>query len=202
LVALVFACAIKSKSAARQRPRRNIVAGCQHLGAKLTRSDKKIVELDRHIAVDAGHWRLAVNIALGETVDHRLLETVLVVEHVVRNADPLRHRTGIIDILTRTAGALAMDRCTMVVELQGHADHIVALRLEQSSSHRGVDAAGHGDNDTGVLRSTVEIETVEHDASYYRWRPKARNARAMPGRNCRRLPEYAGPCLRAQFTRD
>ena len=67
------------------------MAGRQHLGAELARRAEQILELDRHVAVDAGHRRLARHVALGEAVDHRLLEAALVVEHVMRNADPVGH---------------------------------------------------------------------------------------------------------------
>ena len=77
----------------------------------------------------------------------------------------LGDRAGVVDVLAGAAGALAMGRRAMVVELQRDADHVVALRLEQRRGHRGIDAAGHGDDDTGVLRTAFEIETVGHGAS-------------------------------------
>jgi len=67
-----------------------------------------------------------------------------------------------VDVLARAAGALAMGRCAVVVELQRDADHVVTLRLHQRSRRRGIDAAGHGDYDAGVLWTAFEIETVEH----------------------------------------
>ena len=94
------------------------MAGRQHLGAELARGVEQIVELDRHVAVDAGHRRLAGDVALGEAVDHRFLEAALVVEHVMRNADALGDRAGVVDVLAGAAGALAVGRGAMVVELQ------------------------------------------------------------------------------------
>ena len=173
------------------------MSGRQHLGAELARGDKQVVELDRHVAVDAGHRRLAVDVALGEAVDHRLLEAALVVEHVMRNADALGDAARVVDVLARAAGALAVGRCAVIVKLQRHPDHVVALRLEQRGGHRRIDAAGHGDDDAGVLRPAVEIEAVGHGASYYRWRRKARNARARPGKICRLPVIGAGAHARA-----
>ena len=138
------------------------MAGRQHLGAEFARGDQQIVELDRHVAVDARHRRLAVDIALGEAVDHRFLEAALVVEHVMRNADALGHAAGVVDVLAGAAGALAVGRGAVVVELQRHADDVIALGLEQRGRHRGIDAAGHGDDDTGVLRAAFEVEAVWH----------------------------------------
>ena len=84
------------------------MAGRQHFGAKLARRDQQIVKLDRHVAVDARHRRLAMHIAFGEAVDHRFFEAALVVEHVMGNADALGDRARVVDVLPGTAGALAM----------------------------------------------------------------------------------------------
>ncbi len=162
LVALLLAGAIERAAAARQRPRGDVVAGRQHLGAELARGLEQIAELDRLVALHARHRRLARDIALGETVDHHFLEAALVVEHVVGNADALRHRAGVVDVLPGAAGALAVGRLAMVVELQGDADDVVALGLEQRRGDRGIDAARHGDHHAGVLRPAFDIEAVEH----------------------------------------
>ena len=66
-------------------------------------------------------------IAVGETVDHRLAEAAFVIEHVMRNADALGDAPGVVDVLAGAAGALAMDRGAVVVELQRDADDVVAL---------------------------------------------------------------------------
>ena len=134
------------------------MAGGQNFGAQFARGDQEIVELDRHIAVDARHRRLAVDIALGEAVDHRFLEAAFVVEHVMGNVDALGHAARVIDVLAGATGAFAVGRRAMVVELQRHADHVIALGLKQRGRHRRIDAAGHGDDDTGVLRGAIEIE--------------------------------------------
>ena len=63
-----------------------------------------------------------VEIALGEAVDHRLAEARLVIEHVMGNADGLRHPAGIVDVLAGAAGALAMGGGAVVVELERDAD--------------------------------------------------------------------------------
>ena len=80
----------------------------------------------------------------------------------MRNADPVGDRAGVVDVLAGAAGALAVGRRAMVVELQGHADDVIALGLEQRRRHRQIDAAGHGDDDAGVLRPAFEVEAVEH----------------------------------------
>src|SRR5258708_37573959 len=80
----------------------------------------------------------------------------------MRNADGARDHAGIMDVLAGAAGTLAVGRFAMIVELKGDPDDVIALRLEQRRGHRGVDAAGHGDDDPGVLRTAFDIETVEH----------------------------------------
>ena len=142
--------------------RGDIMAGGERLRAELARRREQVAELDRAIALDARHRRLAERIALGKGVDHRLAKAVFVVEHVMRNADALGDIARVVNVLAGTAGALAMGRRAVIVELQRDADDVVALRLQQRSGRRGIDAARHGDHDPGVLRTTFEIETVEH----------------------------------------
>src|SRR6185503_20004807 len=192
LVSFLIARAVERPAPAGHRTRGNIVTGREHVGAKLARRDQQVVELDRHVAFDARNRRLAMNIALGETIDHGFLEAGLVIENVVRNAYALRDGAGIVDVLPRATGAFAMRRCAVVVELQRHADHVIAFGLEQGSRHRRVDAAGHGDNDTRRFGTAIEFETVGHGRSYYKWRPGARNASRRTGKFCRFAITRAG----------
>ena len=60
------------------------------------------------------------------------------------NADPLGGRSGVVDVLPGAAGPLLLDGGTMVIELQGHAHHVITGFFEQGSGDSGVDAAGHG----------------------------------------------------------
>ena len=73
-----------------------------------------------------------MDVALGKAVDHRLLEAALVVEHVVWNANPLRDRARIIDILARAAGTFAMVRSTMESEFNRPCPY----RLQFAASQR------------------------------------------------------------------
>lgn len=68
----------------------------------------------------------------------------------------------------------------VVVKLQRDTDDVVPFGFQQRSRHRRVDATRHGDNNTGILRATFQVEAVQfggsgHGASYYRWRPRSRN---------------------------
>ncbi len=162
LVALFLARPVERAPTRRQCARRNVVAGRQNLGAQFARGRQQVAELDRHVAIDARHRRFARAVTLGETVDHHLLEAALVVEHVMRNADALGHRTGIVDVLPGAASALAMGRRAMIIELQGDADDVVTLGLEQRRGHRRVHAARHRDDDARRLRQAFDIERIEH----------------------------------------
>ena len=162
LVALFLARPVERAPAARQCARRDVVAGRQNLGAEFARGREQIAELDHHVAVDARHRRLARHVAFGKTVDHRFLEAAFVVEHVVRDADALGDRARVVDVLAGAAGALAVGGGAMVVELQGHADDVIALGLEQRRRDRRIDAARHGDDDAGLLRGTFDVEGIEH----------------------------------------
>src|SRR5262249_34891100 len=186
LIALLLARAIERAAAARERPRGDVMPGRQHLGAELVRGREQIAELDRLVALDAWHRRLARHIALGEAVDYHFLEAALVVEHVVGNADPLRHRARVIDVLAGAAGALAMGRGAVVVELQRDADDVVAFGLEQGGRDRGVDAARHGDHHTGVPRRAFDIEAIEH-CGCFRREPLRGPAPMSSGRASRHL---------------
>ena len=120
------------------------------------------MELDHLVAGDAGHRRLAGDVARGEAVDDGLLEALLVVENVVRDAQRLGHPAGVVDILAGAAGPLAVGGFAMVVELQRDADDVVAGMLEQAGDDRGVDAARHGDDHTCPLRTAGKIEIHRH----------------------------------------
>ncbi len=48
----------------------------------------------------------------------------------------------------------------MVIQLEGDAEDIVALALEDTGHNRRIDATGHGDNDPGIFRPLVKIERI------------------------------------------
>ena len=162
LVALGFAGAIERAAAAGQRAGSDVMAGRQHLGAELARGLEQIAEFDRLIALHARHRRLAGHIARGEAVDHRFLEAAFVVEHVMRNVKPRGHRAGIVDVAAGAAGALAVGRRAMIVELERDADHVIAGFRQQRRRDRGIDAPRHGDDDARVGRPPLDVETVVH----------------------------------------
>src|SRR5215470_4043095 len=99
-------------------------------------------------------------------------KAALIIQHVMRDADGGRDIARIMDVAPGAAGALAVGRSAMVVKLQRDADDVITLRLQQRSRHRRVDAAGHGDHDTGVFGTAVEVEAVAH-GTWWSMRPRA-----------------------------
>src|SRR5262249_31101930 len=98
-------------------------------------------ELDLLVASDTGDRRLSRCIAVGESLHHRSLEALLVVEHVVGDAETVGHAAGVVDVLAGTAAAAAPYRLAMIIELERDTDDVVALLLEQRRSHGRIDAA-------------------------------------------------------------
>ena len=145
----------------------DIVAGRQRVGAEIARGLQKVGELDGLVARNARDRRLAGDIAFSERVDHRLAEPLLIVEHIVRDAERLGHAARVGDILAGAARAGAMRGRAMVVELQRHADDVVAFLLQEAGDDRGIHAAGHRDDDARVGWPSRQIEAV-HDLVVHR----------------------------------
>ena len=51
------------------------------------------------------------------------------------NVDPLGHPAGVVNILPGAAGALAVGRGAMVVELEGDADDVIAFAGQKGGDH-------------------------------------------------------------------
>ena len=138
----------------------DIVAGRQRIGAEFLGRGQEIGELDGLVAGDAGDRRLAGDIAFHERVDDRVAEALLVVEHVMGNAERFADAARIVDVLAGAAGAGAVDGGAMIVELQRDAEDVIAFALQQPGHDGGVDPARHGDDDARIFRLLVKIQRV------------------------------------------
>ena len=174
LVALRVGGAVEGAAAVRLRPARHVVAGGQHVGPELAGGVEEVAELDGAVALDAGHRSLARQVALGEAVDHRLPETGLVIEDVVRDAERVGHPARVVNVLAGAAGSLAMGRGAVVVELERDAHDLVALLREKGRHHGGVDAARHRDHHARAGRRLRQIEGIEHGCRAFEARASSR----------------------------
>jgi len=187
--------------------RSDIVPGRQRVGAELARGRQQVAKLDRAVAFDARHRRLAERVAVGKIVDHGFAEAAFIVEHVMRDADALGDVAGIVDVAAGAAGTLAMGRRTVVVKLQRDSDHVIAFGLQQGSRHRGVDATRHGDHDPCVLGAAYEIQTVWHGRGHrlqsreLAWRVRPGDRKPFIYKALRRFSAIAGRIGRRSLIR-
>jgi hypothetical protein len=132
----------------------------QRLRAHVLRRPEQVVELDRLVALDAGNRRLTPGISRSKVINHGLAKALRVIEHIVRNADVLRRRPRVLDILARTAGPLALGRPVRRIKLQRDAHDIIARALDQRRRYRTVDTTGHGRNNTRPRRISGQVHHV------------------------------------------
>src|SRR5262249_23177557 len=95
----------------------DVMPGGQRVGLQLARGGKQLLELDVLVAGHAGNRRLARNIAVCERLNHTRLKALLVVQHVVGDAELVGNAARIVDVLPRTAGPALAHGGAMVVEL-------------------------------------------------------------------------------------
>ena len=156
----------------------DIVASDQRLRPQVLRGFQQIPELHGLVAADTGNRRLAPRIAVGEIIHNRLGEPALIVEHIVRNTEMVRHRARIIDVLAGTAHPLPGGRLAMVIKLQRHTDGVVAGLRHKAGSDRAVDATGHGHDDTTLRARFCKVE-IKHGRNIRRTRPRLKGPHAL-----------------------
>ena len=132
------------------------MAGRQQIGAEIVGGGEQIGEFHVLIAGDARNRGFARDIGSGEWLDHLLAKALLVIEHIVGNAEPRGDVARIVNILPRAARAFAVRRFAVIVELHRDADDIVAFGGEQRRRDGRVDAARHRDDDAGLGRGLIE----------------------------------------------
>ena len=170
LVALGLAGAVKRAPAVGQATRGDVMAGRQYCGAELARGHQEIAEFDCLIALDAWDRRFAGHIACRKAINHRFFEPLLVVEHVMGNADPRGHCAGIVNVAAGAAGPFAVGCRAMVVELQGDADDVIALLGQQRRGHRRIHPARHRHHHPRLRGRSFEVKGVQGQRSRHRCR--------------------------------
>src|ERR1700730_16707968 len=100
------------------------------------------------VAEIARDGRAAGQILRDEWTHHLALETLFVIDHVIRNADVLGHAAGIVDVVERAAAAgyllghaLVSGEAALVPELHGEADDVVSLGTQHGRNGGGIDSA-------------------------------------------------------------
>ena len=101
LVALGIGRPVKRSPAAPVVAADDIMAGRQQIGAEVVGGVEKIGEFHVLIAGDAWDRSFAGDIGSGERLDHLLAKALLVIEHIMGNAEPRRDVPRIVDVLAR-----------------------------------------------------------------------------------------------------
>ena len=107
----------------------DVVAGNQCRGAQLPRGCQQILELDPLIAADTGNGGGTGQIIIDEFINYGGAKAVLVIQHIMGNAQTTGHLFSVMDIGTGATGTSTLDGLTMIVKLQGNADHFIARAL-------------------------------------------------------------------------
>src|SRR3989442_8205424 len=134
-----------------------VVAGGQPVESELEHAREHEVEAHERIASHAGIRGAALEVGAVERLDDPFPELALQVPAVIRNVEDRGDTARVLHRRQRTASAVARGLIGVIARplLQGHAHHVMALRLEQRCGDRRVDATGHRDRDPHLLFSTM-----------------------------------------------
>ena len=110
-------------------------------GAELARHAQQVGELGPHVAADARDRRAPGEVVVGEALDHLLAKGAFMIEHVMRDAEPVGDRAGIADVVTGAARSLTPGRGAVIVKLQRDADHFGAACRRERGHHRAIHSA-------------------------------------------------------------
>src|SRR3546814_8020515 len=109
------------------------MAGGQRGGAEIAGGVEQVAELHPLIAAHARDGRRPGEVGVDEIVHYVGAEAVLVIEHVMRDADPVGDPARIVDVLAGATRPGPSRGRPVVVELQRHADHVVARSEEHTA---------------------------------------------------------------------
>ena len=122
---------------------------------------QQVAELDPLVAADAGNWRRAGQIGVGEFVDDRFAELVLVIQDIMGKAHAFGHATGIVDVLARAARAFLGQCRAVVIQLQRDPDDIISFGFQLRRNDGTVHAPRHRHDDTRLRRGFCETKAVQ-----------------------------------------
>jgi hypothetical protein len=137
---------------------RTIMSGGEAIRAKLARHAEQVGEFRPHVTADARDGGAPGEVFVGELFHHLLAEGAFMVEHVMRDAEPVGHGTRIADIVTRAARALAARRGAIIIKLERDADHFSPARGGKRGDDRRIDPAAHRHDNAAVGGWARQIE--------------------------------------------
>ena len=166
-----------------------VVAGGDAVRADGAGGEQELVKLEVVVAEGTGDGGAAVEVLVNEGADYVLLETLLLVDDVVGDAEMLGDATGVVDIVQAAAAAgfwsvrnaVLAGEAGLVPELEGEADYGFAGLGEHGCDGGGVYSSGHGDGDGGLLGHGLASQQVRLACNWWLWLPthRAKDARWM-----------------------
>ncbi len=128
-----------------------VVAGGNAIGADLLRDYEQLIKLQMIVAEAARDGRASREILGDERTHDVALETLFVIDHVIRNAEVLGDAAGVVNIVERAAAAgyllghaLVSGEAALVPELHSQADDVVSFGAQHGRDGGGIDSARHG----------------------------------------------------------
>ncbi len=137
-----------------------VMTGGDAIGADRSGGLQQLVELEMVVAKRAGNRRSPGQVLAHKRTHHILLEPILLVDDVIRNAQLLGHVARVVDVIKRTAApslgllgnAVLACETRLIPQLQREADDTVSPEWASiGRSRRGVDPSGHGYGDDCIL---------------------------------------------------
>ena len=139
----------------------DVMAGGHAVRFQVLGGFQQVLELHPLVAADAGHRGGAGQVAVGEFVDHRVLEDVFVIQNVMGETHFLGHPAGVVDVNASAAGALLGQRRAVIVKLQRDPHHVIAFLGQLRGDDGTVDAAGHGDDHPRFRRGFGKAKRIQ-----------------------------------------
>ena len=117
------------------------MAGRHRGAAEIARDVEEVAEFHPLVTANARDRRRAGEIGVGEIFHHARRKAVFIIEDVVGNAEPVGDGARVLDVLSGAAGAFLLNGQAVIVELERHADGVIAGMFHERRRHRAVDAA-------------------------------------------------------------
>ena len=111
------------------------MAGREAVRAELAREAQQVGELDPLVAAHARDRGTAREIVVGEAIDHARPERALIVEDIMRDAEPIGDGARVAYVAPGAAAARAPHRLAMIVELQRDPDRFGTRCMRQRGHH-------------------------------------------------------------------